>query len=877
MLPVEAVTAQKTNDSFFQDSIHITVEHRKYNRTEHINNQRITDEFIEAFSKSIPRILAYTTFSIHWQHEAAFTNNKILTDLKGIHIRGYKTYRDFPVQKFLIPGQIKCNYAFEYTNQTLNYIDTVNLKQKSSSNLSIPDSINPTKLTFLSFDFQLIYNTSEKENFLKITQAIDQYYRDFPRLKNALEKVGKITIGNLNMLPIYSANLKEAENTLENITEKGYLSLLDLEKNDPLGFLPRFKNLQRGIAFKRQKIDNQMKNRDRLYYQEGLNYLTKDTSIARGYFEKSIQTNPFFSPAYLELSKLNLSKGQLHNSAQHIEYILQELKPDTQTYRKVINFNDKLIGAFIDSANILMDKEDFNQAVSVMERAEDFCHNTPQYECPADVQKQLSNARYGIYNAYISVARKAIERRRPELALEYIKLINDYQKENSQSIISTNSIKDLYSKVAELFVEQAQQMIDSKKYKQALSHLKEAEKICKSANCKAAIQSNLAHAHQGIYDQHLKNADKAFQQNNFSEAEQIIQQADAYLKDHKKHLSPSLFRDSLKQEIDYEVYQKNLEKGYKYLTIDQPENALNKFIKAKNLLENYNYEKNDTIDSLIRISAKPIILSKIGKGKLKVWGEKFNEAKNILNETRSDTEKFLLSQNKEIQDSLSSFKSKLKSRLCQKVRDTINDYRQRASLNMSKSNYLLAKDNYKKILLKASQYEQCSIDAKSTEEKLSENHHLFKYAQMQQKLDSLYKKKEYKALVTKIQHMVSFYENKNLSERGIPKITPLTFVQKYKTTGLIRYITQWYIKQEKGYKALETLKTIDTEKINPEEFKSLQKAIGKSIAKEDIDQDISSDYKAHSKDIAPGSWYKFFRRSYRSTYRKKAGIFPYFF
>ena len=236
-----------------------------------------------------------------------------------------------------------------------------------------------------------------------------------------------------------------------------------------------------------------------------------------------------------------------------------------------------------------------------------------------------------------------------------------------------------------------------------------------------------------------------------------------------------------------------------------------------------------------------------------------------------------MTNNQQIADSLNSFETKLKSKFCQHVRDTINNYKQRASLNMSKSNYLLAEDNYKKILLKASQHDQCSFDTKSIEEKLSENQHLFRYFKMQKELDSLYTEKDYNALLNKIQHMINFYKNEDLSEQGIYNTTPLTFVKKHKDSELKRHITQWYLEQKKGYKALQVLKTFDQEKTNPNALKELQKAIGKAVARQDINKNISKDYKTHSEDLASGAWYKFFRRSYRSTYRKKAGIFPYFF
>lgn len=877
LLPVETIVSQDHDKPVYEDSIHLTVKHHKHNKTKHINNQRITNVFIKAFSKSIPKILGYTSFSIHWQHQAFISDKAIHTELKGMHIRGHKTYRDFLIQKFLTPDQIKCKYEFTHNDKGLTITDTINIANNQKNTLFPDESIKPENLNLDSFHYQLVYKEKQKKDFLRYTQAIDQYYKDFPRLKEALVKVGGISFDNLNMLPIYSANLKEAENTLENLKERSYLNLLNLEQNDPLDFLPRFKNLRIGIAFKREKINNQLKNRDRLYYQEGLNYLDSDTAISRSYFEKAIQTNTFFTPAYLELAKLDLNNGQLNSSAERIEYVLQELKPDTQTYRKIITFNDSLVQGFIDSAKKLIENENFNQAVNVMERAKEFCHNTPEYECSSEVDKTLSNARYGIYNAYISVVRKALERKKPEMALEYIKRVNHYQKENSQSIISTNTVKDLYTSVAGLFAEQAQKILDSEKYEKALSHLKKADELCKSEDCKSKINTNLSIAYQGIYEQQLKKADNAFQQENFNKAKHFVRQADEYLQNHKDFLQTSLQRDTLKEEIDYKIYRKNLKKGYQLLSYDKPETALKKFMNAKNLLSQYDYKKNDTIDSLIRVSAKPVILSEINKGKLKVWGEKFSEARDILDKTRSNSKKYLLTDNEQIQDSIKVFESKLRMKFCQSIQDTLKHYKEQADLSMSKANYLLARQNFKKIISKASEYEQCSFEIKSVKQKLSDNQPIFKYTEMQQELDSLLKEKEYKALIRKIENMQKYFDNKNLQEEGLKDITLLYFCNKHYNPELKQYIIKWYLKRNKGYKALGILQTFNRQKTSPESVKELQKEIGKAIAKQDVQEDETMDYKKQAQKLAAGSWYNFFRSAYKSEFRKKAGIFPFFF
>lgn len=862
----------------FSDSIHLSVEHRKYNRLENINQQRITDQYIEAFSKSIPRILAYTKFSIHWKQSIVVSEEGIIFHSKGVHIRGNRHYRGFPVDEYMTPEAIKCILQCDYKGQSLNFVDTLESASQFTAQLQVADSIKVKDLNFRSFSYQLLYTEKQEADFKALTNAIDQYYLDFPLLKKALEKVGRISMGSLNMLPIYNANLKEAENTLDKLQESDYLKLLDLEQHDPLQFLPRFRNLQSGIAFKRQKIDRQMKNLERLYYQEGKNYLNTDTAISRSYFEKSIQSNPYYSPAYLELARLDLSQKKLQASASKIEYILTDLKPDTLTYKQIMNFNDRLVAAFIDKAKELMADEDYNKATEVMEQAESFCENTSRYECSGDVEKYLSLARYGIYNAYISVARQALRRERPELALQYIRLVEEFQKKNSSSIISDEAIRELYAETAELLVSQAKYLLETKNFSKALSHFENAGKLCRTDDCQTMIHRYKAKAFQGIYDSLITDAQQIFDNDDIEEADKKLNAADIYRAKYSDFISKASTRDLLRKNIDQALYRQHLQRGYSFLNFERPEAALNKFTKAECLLKQYQFATNDTLDSLITVAAKPIVLSKIKRAELKVWGNQFSQARAILVDLQQDVQAYRLSEEAQVRERMQLLKEKLYNKYCKAVLDTFNHHKQQASLGISQTNYLIAKDHFQKALSIARRHPECKADTHEISQTLYEYEPLFVFAEMKQQLFRLDAGEKYTQAVQKAAEIASYYDKQDLKQQGLSRTSPLTYATEHQDIEVKRIATSWYLQNRNPEDALEVMRSINQNKVSSADFKQLQKKTGRMLARTDAARSSGADYRKMAENYSANqNWFRFLENAYRSEYRKAAGIFPYFF
>lgn len=875
--PVE-VSGQTNRKTLFADSLHLTIQHQKFKTSEHITPQNITDFYLSAFSKSIPRILEYTKYSIHWKQHLTMDEEQVKVKVKGLNIRGNHKYRGFPMDNYLFPQYIAYYLIFDYKDHKLTISDTIDMQNKGNAVIKIPDRIKLKDLQYKQFIWKVIYTNQQLEGFKKATKAIDQYYKDFPLLKQTLEKVAAISSGNLNMLPIYSANLREAETTLEQLKNRDYIQLLNLKAYDPLKFIPRFKNLKSGIAFKRQRIDRQMKIIDRLYYQEGINYLRTDTAIARGYFEKSVQANKWFSPSYLQLAKLNLSQNQLYPACQNIEYILLELKPDTQTYNQVMKFNKKLVERFIDRGKKLMEKEDFNQAVKVMERIDEFCNKTPGYSCSPRVEKNLSRARYGIYNAYVSVAKQALNNDKPEIALEYIRLVDQFQQENSNSIISNTEIKQLYTKTAKLLSEKGKYYLNINDYRSALSHLQLADSLCKTKDCHETMKQYLQQAHMGVQKQFPRLIKEAYNAEQFKHAKQLLKKAEQYQLKHEAWIEDKYPFDNLERKIDLALYRRHLERGYSYLNFDRPETALSEFSEAKCLLKQNHFQANDSLNRLMAQAAEPLILSAIERGKLKLWGKNYDESEAILTEIEKDTSKYFLGDNEKIKKETKLYTRKLVRELCPLAEDTFTNYLKRMRNNLKAHQYQNAQFYLNKTIHIQKKYHRCSLDTAQITNIRQKYQPYFKYSSMKKGLDSLVKAKNYSEVRLRAVKMEEYFNRKNLNSQNIVKVTATGYAIKSNDHDFKLFMTRYFLNKKQARKAIKVIRSIDRQKLSPETSKHIQVEVAKQIALEDAAKPGKIDYKTQSRKYTNGQdWLSKFERTYRSEYRKEAGIFPWFF
>ncbi len=849
-----------------------------YTPLEQIDDQRVTDQYLRAFSKSIPRILAYTRFSIHWNHRAFLQDDTLLTRVEGFHIRGHHDYRGFDMRPWMFPSHMLFSYELHRGDTIFVLGDSLSPEQTTTGRIPLPGTLSACTAMPKSFSYTLIYTPEQQNTFSNITDAVDQYYMDYPLIQDNLKAIESLKPDNLNMLPIYNARLREVEATLTELHQRIYLTVPELEDQDPLNFFPLYEDLNSRASSLRKEIDHRMQNLDRLYYEQGLSLQGQDTALSRSYFQRSVRVNPYFAPAWLALARLDIQAKKPAQAAGKVEEILTQLKPDTLTYRKTLELADTLSEAFVEKANAYMDKSDYNRAVSIMERAEQYCLNTPGYQCPEAVNKHLTLARYGIYNAYVSVAQKAIARNRPDLALEYINMADAFQQNHASSIISNKEVRDLYDQVTVLFTRQAQALIREGEYHKALAHLKDARKLCHSDPCREKTGRQLATARQGIYMDNLLRSREMLLNDHLTGAELFLTQAKDYLREHSTMVDKYPLQDSLEQAVCIIQYTTLLKGSGEHLRQGKKGKALAALVKADSLLSIHSFETNDTLVPLIRQLARPKVIHLANQIQRDLHKGDYREAPQQLQQLRNYISGYYLKTDRELISKADSLDHYFTQIICYPVKEQFKQLHQKASVRFIQARYGHAQQLYLQALDTARANPHCHMDTTALKQTLRQKQAVFHYASLEEKLDKAFEKKDFSRMVQLIEQMEHYYHDNDLQAEAVSLIRPVAFAREKNHIGLSLFMTRHYMEAGRELEALHIFKGLEQKNIPPDVSREVQKKLAAVLAARDAKTGLEGHYREQAEAYSGNAyWLRHLERYYKSHYRREQRIFPWIF
>jgi len=211
-------------------------------------------------------------------------------------------------------------------------------------------------------------------------------------------------------------------------------------------------------------LDSQVRRLNTVYLQNmdtlTVNLTTEDyleasgqiIAIQKGYLEALTRTNYLFEPAFMELAHYFPGKSGWSTLMAEMKTVFQnslraEQRLDTE------EFGNQLIDSYIKETDSLIAHENFTDAVLMLESAEIVCEAISDDDCGLSVFHRLSLSKYGIYDSYISVARSAIAAGNLNLTYKYLLMARDFQKNNSNLIITAGQVNSDLEQLAWLFLE----------------------------------------------------------------------------------------------------------------------------------------------------------------------------------------------------------------------------------------------------------------------------------------------------------------------------------------------------------------------------------------------------------------------------------------
>jgi len=849
--------------------------------------EKISNYFIEELSKSIPKILAYTQYSFSFNYQVLITNSgkrlkngkkeyKILVEIKDGKCGGDMLYKGFSIADALLPDFADFTILIKNRGGGVKPITVhaiiIHAGYGITSNITFQDSLADEKFKATLSNKIFYYNDSAKTLFQKKIQLINDYYNSEFVISSALENLQYIDLENVEMIKVFDIKLNDVEKIIEKLTSKKFSEKLNLQAGDPIDFIGKFKDITQKTQKQRVIINQMLATLDKVYYKKGIENVVKgDILSALKFFEKSTETNLFFSPAFYQIAKIYFGQNELDKASQNITTITVKLSPDQFTLKQVIQLGNNIFSSYLANAEILINAEKFNEALEVLRKAKLFCDSTPAIACNESLQKDIAKAKYGIYKSFITVSQKAIDKEIFDIAEIYIFRAKDYQKENSAEIISSSEADDLLGQVVKGYIAKGFLFNSRLKFDTALTILEKASDLCKNypeIKCSDKLAPAISTAKNGIYRFLTQKASQYIQYGEPDKAENAIATAKAYQQTNSVEIQTSLSTDSLTTLIKKQWYDKYISEGITYINYNNGEKALSNFEAAKLLEKTYPVKKDHRLDSLIIATVKPFILVSVEKACVNVWGNELDKAIYIQDSVKILQAKYNLSEDTIILKALADLKTKIFNQQCKNAQETYNEYYRNAYQNIVLKKYSSASDFFSKCLKTAEDNSSCKIQDSMARVSKEKYLHAATYQKLIEESENLANSSKYYDAINKYIDCEKYYNENNVRQFGLAHVVLNDYLTSRKDNNYVYNCANYFLDENNYINTFLFLEILRSRNYSENFTKDLQGMLAKKLAAVDYAADNKQKPSVLiNKNTNGDTWYKYFKKAYIKAWR----------
>jgi hypothetical protein len=797
-------------------------------------------------------------------------------EFADLNCTGDAYYRGFSIGDALIPKnasllfQVYGNQTVPFVNQEIKAVPLEAGYNKMGS-FSFSDTSKVKKYKAQTGELRFSFDNTSVDRFTAKLKLIDDYFLAGPLINSYMQQLRSIDINNTDMLIVYDIRLKDVGKAFESLYQTDFPGKLQLTSNDPVQLIDKINNFSDSLFLMKNQMKEKIGNLDKIYFAKGIAELQKgEIQKAETLFERSSLYNPNFAPSQFELAKIRYRRDSLFSASNTLVYILQKLNPDTELQKQVLMFTDTVYNKMIAVGQEYVRVEKFNEAVEMFEHCIKFCSDIPGYFCPDKQLKGLAGAKFGIYQSYLSVSQKAMDNGKIELAEIYIHEALKYQKANSNDIISNAEAKLKMEKLTAVYVTKSDTLNGRQNFTKALFFLDKVKSISDSNQLTLSDRYyySVSKAKNGIYKAMLKKSQQQLSSGDMASAENTLNEAIDFQARNSEEVSPSFAADTLLMRIKSVQYKEKIKQGKLYFSINEYSLALQYFDDARQLEQKYYLKAEPKLDSMIRSTAKPIIMAQLGSAEQLMSLLMVDSAAAVLNVVRKSQLLHLLGLDDEVNNKLQDMNSLLFSTKCKYQKNRYDSVYTVANYSILRQDYLTADDQLAFAIQISEKYPECNVDASTA---ISDKKLYLKnaaYQKLLQKARSAYELKNYPDYFYYYNEAETYYQQNLLFNTGLihPKLAGMATISN--DTLFVLKSFDYLTGKNKLEDALDCLKRLEILSYPQILSKGIQQQLGVKMALRDHLQNFSNNPVLMSLNYtADSKWLKYFKVAYVRTWR----------
>ena len=584
-------------------------------------------------------------------------------------IMGNVDYMGFDLGAMLFPNNIAITVELVKEGKTQKFplLSLIKYRQTDLGTIIISDTVANVIKPYIT-SIENSFDSQWRSEIDRQMQAISLYYVADSLISSWDSIICKINLEKTELIPLLDFELDELISEILKFNDLNIIPRLNLSVNDSRMIGQKITNINIKAAQKQVLLNDYLMNIDTRFILEARKFKEQGNILQSiSLYNKAIEYHRFNIVALQELAKLYYEIGNLEFSSKLVKQIFTTTYPDDYQYKKCMEVGDLLYRKIVNQGNDMLVAQNFSEAIKIFENANIFCDSISEPICDGTHKTGITNAKNGIYRSYLSVIDKAIKGNQLTIAQNYSFEAHKYQQLNSNEIPYDDELQKLVDIIVSKQVAQSNQWIQTKQYVKALNSLESADSIGRKfrPDFKLKILSEYrSKAANGALLELADDVNKAVQLKDLYAAQKAYDKTLEFNQQYREFITDSTSLSLSLKEIKALDYQNLLNDGDMLFRLDLFQNALEKYIEAKELEQKYQMVPIKNIDSIINTMSKPLILNYLSVSRQKIWGNDFTSAELYYKKADAMAQSSSMTNDSVVQKDLARTKEILNNQRC---------------------------------------------------------------------------------------------------------------------------------------------------------------------------------------------------------------------
>lgn len=434
--PAHALAVGETDPVYFEQRFAFS--------TEQTTTARVTNDYLQMIARGSGKLRAYTAYHIGAEMAGKWEavkpgKTRFYLEMRRFSFSGDFLYRDFGLESVLMPDLISFDLLVtrSRTNETVfqQHVSRIPLctEKMVSEAIDLPIVIDPG-LQVQIRNVRLDYSPGAPASVANWLQALQEYYVAAELLEAARVLLQDLQTNDPTTLMLDEFRLCEAGHLLGKVRYASFHRWIDVEKHDPAQVYRDFKALSVQADSLREAFNEAISRIDEMFYEAaGAACGSGRPKEALGLYRQALVYNPFHVPSHLALVEHQTDSLQKVAALQRLGEVFGHMYPHPGERLVATHLAGRLLELFYGDSEEFMSGERYLEALSLLEEVRLFCENAPGLAlCQDGLTQRMASAHKGMFFSFLTVAEKAMQIHRLELAESYLRSAMDYSQMHSR-------------------------------------------------------------------------------------------------------------------------------------------------------------------------------------------------------------------------------------------------------------------------------------------------------------------------------------------------------------------------------------------------------------------------------------------------------------